>query len=329
VAELKKASTLSTISGIICAFALPYLMRGNDYFLHIYIICIINVILANSLRAIATTGQMSLGQAGFMAVGAYTSAILGAHFHIPALGGLLLGGVAAAALGAVVGYPLSRVKTVYFVMVTMFLGEVVRLAIYEWSNITGGSTGMIGIPGFGAYNIFGWFEVDFIDRMQFCYLALILLSATLAILFNLTKSPIGIILGAIGQEEAVVQSVGINVAGYKVMILCVGSFFTGMAGSLYAHYMTVLTPDNFGIFTSIYIMIYVIVGGTKSVAGATLGAVILTIVPELSASLDEYQPFVFVLVLFLVIFLLPGGIVELVDKLKSGWHEKIQLRRGQ
>jgi len=305
---LKRNST--SLAFVFIAGLIPILFKGNEYFLHIYIVCAINVILANSLRAIAISGQMSIGQAGFMAIGAYTSAILAARFNVPIYVALLMGGLASMAVAGVIGFPLSRVRTVYFVMVTMFLGEVIRLLIFEWRSMTGGSTGMMSIPRPESISFFGLLRVDFTERFAFSYLALVLLVIVLLVLYRIERSHLGIVLAGIGQEEPLASSVGVNVAGHKVLIFCIGSLFTGLAGALYAHYMTVLTPDSFGIFASLYILVYVVVGG-KKFAGPIAGAVLLTLIPEIFSGLKEYQPFVFVLVLFLVIFLLPGGLSDL------------------
>lgn len=304
------------LSFLLVACLLPILMRENNYYLHVYIVCAINVILASSLRAIATTGQMTIGQAGFMAIGAYTSAVLTTKCGIPVYVSMLAGGITGAVIAAAIGFPLSRIRTVYFVTVTMFLGEIVRLALFEWSSLTGGSTGLMSIPSIGVYNFFGFFRIDFTNKLHFSYLVLIITLLVLLILYNIHRSHSGTALAAIGQEESLASSVGINVARYKVLIFCIGCFFTGLAGSLYAHYMTVLNPDAFGIFTSLYILIYVVVGG-KKFSGPIAGAIMLTLIPEFFAILKEYQPYVFVLVLFLIVFLLPGGLVDLPYRIRQ------------
>ena len=312
---MKSVKNMTSLAIVCLGCVVPIVVKGSEYYLHIYIICVINIILASSLRAIATTGQASIGQAGFMAIGAYTSAILAAKFNFPTYSALLMGGLAAMVLPALIGYPLARVRTVYFVMVTMFLCEIIRLVLFEWRNMTGGSTGMMGIPSPEAFSIVGILQIDFSHRFQFCYLALGLLFLILLTLYNIERSHLGAVFAAIGQEESVSSSIGINVARYKVIMFCLASFFTGLAGSLYAHYMTVLNPDSFGMFTSLYIVVYVIVGGRKF-SGPIVGAIILTLVPEIFGGLKEYQPFIFVMVLFLVVFLLPGGLSELPGRMK-------------
>lgn len=311
---VKSGSKTLTLVVALCACLIPIALKGNEYYLHFCIICAINVILACSLRPMAATGQMSIGQAGFMAVGAYTSAILATKFNVPVYGAMVLGGLAAMAVAAVIGFPLSRIRTVYFVTVTMFLGEIVRLVLFEWRTVTGGSTGMMGIPRPEAFSVFGIMHLDFSSRLQFCYLVFLVLFIVLLVLYNIDRSHIGTVLSAIGQEEPLSSSVGISVARYKVMIFCVGSFFTGLAGSLHAHYMTLLNPDTFGVTASLYILIYLVVGG-KRFAGPIAGAVLLTLIPEVFRGLKEYQPYVFVTVLFLVVFLLPGGLTELPERI--------------
>ena len=143
---------------------------------------------------------MSIGQAGFMAVGAYTSAILATKFNVPVYGAMVLGGLAAMAVAAVIGFPLSRIRTVYFVTVTMFLGEIVRLVLFEWRTVTGGSTGMMGIPRPEAFSVFGIVHLDFSSRLQFCYLVFLVLFIVLLVLYNIDRSHIGTVLSAIGQE---------------------------------------------------------------------------------------------------------------------------------
>lgn len=308
---------------VVAVFALPPFIR-SDYYLHVLVLCAINIILASSLRAIATTGQTSLGHAGFMAIGAYTSAILAMRFGFPIFASMLLGGVLAMLLAAVVAYPITRVRTVYFAMLTMFLGIVITLAISEWRSVTGGTTGIINIPTLGSLSVFGQ-TIDFNNKLPNLYFALIFMFIALLFLYGIDRSYIGTLFKAISQDHALASSVGINVAWYKALIFCIGSFIAGLAGGFYAHYVSVLVPNSFNIFISIYLLIYIIVGGTNRFGGAIIGAFVLTFVPEISRVLQEYQPFVFVAVLYLVVFLIPGGLADLPRLLKlriSSWRGK-------
>ena len=149
---------------------------------------------------------------------------------------------------------------------------------------------------------------------------------TLLFLYWVDRSYIGMTFKAIAQDESLAASTGINVARLKAIIFCIGCCIAGLAGGFYAHYMSVLTPDSFGLFTSIYILIYVVIGGARRFAGPIVGALILTLIPEAFRTLREYQPFIFVSVLFLVVFLLPGGLSDLVERIKVQRSSTYQAR---
>jgi branched-chain amino acid transport system permease protein len=296
-------------------FSLPTIVRGNGYYIHVLILCVVNVILASSLRAITTTGQISLGHAGFMSVGAYTCAILVMKLGFSAYAGMILGGLVAALLAIIIAFPVTRVKTLYLAMLTLFLGVFISLGLTEFRSVTGGTSGIIGIPALNKISILG-INIDFATRAANFYFISIVMLIVLVFLYSLDQSYVGKTFKAIAQDEALASSTGINVTKYKVAIFCIGCFIAGVAGGFDAHYLTVITPDSFGIFPSIYIIIYVIVGGPNRFAGAIIGAVVLTIVPEAFRAFKEYQPLFFVAVLYLVVFLLPGGLVTIPQYLR-------------
>jgi branched-chain amino acid transport system permease protein len=296
-------------------FSLPTIVRGNGYYIHVLILCVINVILAASLRAISTTGQISLGHAGFMSVGAYTSAIVVMKLGFSTYAGIVLGGLVAALLAIIIAFPVTRVKTLYLAMLTLFLGVFISLALTEFRSVTGGTSGIIGIPSLNKISFLG-INIDFATRTANYYLILIIMLIVLLFLYSLDHSYVGKTFKAIAQDNALAASSGINVAKYKVAVFCLGCFIAGVVGGFDAHYLSVITPDSFGIFPSIYIMIYVIVGGPNRFAGAIIGAVVLTIVPEAFRAFKEYQPLFFVAVLYLVVFLLPGGLVSIPQYLR-------------
>ena len=313
---MKSGKNIFYVLLVLMAFFLPIFIK-NEYYLHVLILSVINIILASSLRAMTTSGQVSLGHAGFMSVGAYTSAILAMKFGLSTYISLLLGGVAAMALAAIIAYPITRVRTVYFAMLTLFIGEVIRLVMTEQRAITGGTSGLLNIPRLDTISFLGLFNIGFATKLSNYYFVLILMLIILLFLYSLERSFIGMTFKAISQDDSLASSTGINVARFKAIIFCIGCLFAGLAGSFYAHYISVLTPDSFGILNSIYIIIYMVVGGSRRFAGAIVGAFILTLVPEIFRPLKEYQPFVFVAVLYLVVFLLPGGLSDLPGLIKS------------
>jgi branched-chain amino acid transport system permease protein len=320
-AQLIKPASYTAL--ILLLFLIPIFVKGG-YYLHILIMVGINIILASSLRTIATTGQFSLAHAGFMAIGAYTSALLVMKLGLSSWAALPLGGIAAALLALLVGYPFVRVKRVYFAMLTLFMGEVIRLVIVEWRDLTHGSSGILNIPPPNSLSFFGLFNIAFDSKVPYYYFILVLVLISLLFLYRIESSRVGRTLLAIQQGDFVAESVGINITGFKVFAWCVGCFFAGIAGSFYAHYVLVLTPASFGILQAIYVVVYMIVGGRRRFAGAILGAFILTLVPEVFRALKEYQPFVFVGILFIIIFFLPGGLVDLPELVRT----RIRRLRG-
>jgi branched-chain amino acid transport system permease protein len=271
----------------------------------------INIILAISLRTIATTGQISLAHAGFMAIGAYTSALLTMKLNLSFWMALPLGGIASVLIALMVGYPFVRVKRVYFAMLTLFLGAVIRLIIMEWRNLTRGSSGLLNIPPPNSLSFFGLFNIVFDSKVPYYYLILILVLISLLFLHRIDSSRVGRTLLAIQQDDSVAESVGINVTNFRVFAWCVGCFFAGITGAFYAHFIKTLTPDSFGVLQAIYFVVYMVVGGRRRFYGAIVGAFVLTLLPEFFRILKEYQPFVFVGILLIITFFLPGGLVDL------------------
>lgn len=315
----KRARSVKSISYavlILLLFSIPLFVKGA-YFLHILIMAGIAVILTSSLRTIATTGQISLAHAGFMAIGAYTSALLVMKFNFSFWVTLPLGGIAAALLALLVGYPFVRVKRVYFAMLTLFLGEVIRLILVEWRGMTGGTTGLWSIPRPNPIVIPGLLSITFDTKVSFYYLALVLVLVSLLLLYRIGSSRVGRTLLAIQQCDFLAESVGVNIANFKVLAWCMGCFFAGIAGSFYAHFVGALSPSSFTVMQAIYIVVYMVVGGMKKFSGPIIGAFILTLVPEVFRGLKEYQPFIFVGILLVIIFLLPDGLVSLREAVKS------------
>jgi branched-chain amino acid transport system permease protein len=257
-----------------------------------------------------------MGHAGFYAIGAYASAILAKKLGFSFWGTLWIGGIAAALIALGIGYLIVRVKRVYFSMLTLFIGQIIALVLVEWRDFTGGNSGLLSIPPPNTINLFG-LAIEFTSKTPYYYLILVLVLITLAVLYRIDSSRIGRSFLAVQQGDYVAESIGINVTGYKVLSWTIGCFFAGIAGAFYAHYTLNLTPISFGILPTIYMVVYMVVGGRKKFYGAIVGAVILTILPEFFRSLKQYQPFVFVAILFVIIFLLPGGLVDLPALIKS------------
>ena len=310
----KVAKRLRYGGAILFLFLVPLFIRGQ-YSLHILIMAAMNIILASSLRLIATSGQLSLAHGGMMAVGAYTSALLMMKLGVSSWASLPLAGIAAAGLALLVGFPFVRIKGIYFAMVTVFLAEMVMLAAEHWRDLTGGSLGIVNIPRPDQISIPSLLTIDFNSKVHFYYFILALMLGTLLVLYAVERSRMGLTLLSIQQNESLAKSIGVNTSRLKVFAFCIGCFFAGIAGSFYSQYVNVINPRSFGFFFAIYVVVYMIVGGVKKFSGPIYGAFILSVLPEFIRALKEFQPFVFAGVLMLVIFFLPEGLVDLHKQL--------------
>jgi branched-chain amino acid transport system permease protein len=289
----------------------------QPYVVHVLIMMGVNIILASSLRFIATIGQFSLAHAGMVSIGAYASALLVMELGFSFWVALPLAGLTAMAIAFLVGYPFVRLKGIYFTMVTLFLTEFIKLLAEEWRGLSGGVAGIIAIPRPNAIIVPGLLNVTFASKVDFYYLALILVGFTLLILYAIESSRIGITFSSIQQSEPLAESVGVNSSGFRVLAFGIGCFFAGIAGAFYSHYLSAIAPGSFGFLLSIYAFIYMVVGGMRRFSGPIIGAIMLTLIPELSRGFKEYEPFVFAGILLLIILFLREGVVSLPEKLSK------------
>jgi branched-chain amino acid transport system permease protein len=318
-------STIGIVVPICLLFLLPLFIKSN-YWLHVLILTGINVLLAVSLRALARTGQISIGTAGFMLLGAYSSALLAKDLGLSFWITMPIGGLLAAAVAMAVGYPFLRAKGIYFAILTVMLAEVCRLTAYYWQSMTGGIAGLQNIPSPDPINVFGLTILNFDTKATFYYLMLVTVIISLLILYRIERSWLGLMWLSINEADNLARAVGINIMGHKILIFGISSFFIGIAGALYAHYTGALSPSGtpgsvFCFIASIYVLLYVVVGGESRFAGPIIGAFLLTIVAELARAVREYMPLLFGGLLILVVLLMPEGIVGL-GTLLPRWYSK-------
>jgi len=278
----------------------------NPYFLDVIIGIGINIILAVSLNLInGYTGQFSLGHAGFMAVGAYTSAAVsiffGPHF-LARLGGggaaiallffiaLLAGGTVAAVAGLLVGAPSLRLKGDYLAIVTLGFGEIIRV-IFRNIPALGGALGLNGIPGYT--NLF-W---------VFAFAALTVYTVT-----AMVNSTYGKGFLAVHDNEVAAEAMGLNPTKYKLVAFLTGAFFAGIAGGLYGHFKFSIDPKGFDFIKSIEIVVMVILGGMGNTVGVIIAAVILTLLPEVLRPVADYRMIVYSLLLIVLMLTRPQGL---------------------
>jgi branched-chain amino acid transport system permease protein len=247
-----------------------------EYLIHILIIAGIYIILTMSLNLIVGyTGLPALGHAAFSCVGAYTSSLLALNLGISPWIGLLIGACVAILFGIAIGYPSLRLKGDYLALATFGFGVIVYSIAKNWVSLTRGPMGLPGIPRF---SILGFF----LDPL-WAYLLLVFLFVllTMLVLKRIVGSPFGRVLRSIREDEIASEALGKHTAKYKLIVFMTGAFFAGIAGSLYAHYITFIDPSSFTVMESITILLMVIFGGMGSIAGSMVGATVLVVFPEL------------------------------------------------
>ena len=273
--------------------------RINPYVLFILYDIGINIILAVSLNLInGYTGQFSLGHAGFMAVGAYTAAVITNQFGdlntIAAgalfLGALLAGGLLAAVTGLLVGLPTLRLRGDYLAIVTLGFGEIIRVVFQNMEKV-GAARGYSVMHG---YTSFFW--------------TFSMAAVTIYIVTALVHSTYGRGFIAVRDDEVAAEAMGINTTKYKVTAFVVGAFFAGIAGGLYAHSKQFITPGGFNFMESIAIVVMVILGGMGNTPGVILAAVLLTVLPEVLRPVAQYRMIIYSLLLIVLMLTRPQGL---------------------
>jgi len=299
-----------TAAGLIVVLALLLALPlvGGDYYVYIFALVFINVILSASLRPSLTCGQLNIGHSAFMCIGAYTSALLAKNLGVPFEVSLLCGAVLAAAVGLAIGYPSLRLRGVYFAMVTVAFVEAIRLIASIWVPLTRGNAGLSGVP---KPSVLG---MTLGTKASQYYLALFLMLVVLVILYKLEQSRLGLVWKSIGMADNLAQSLGVNIANYKLLAFSLGCFFAGVAGAFYAHFIRFLFPPEFGFLLATNILIYNFVGGRGHFAGPIVGAAFLSLLSEPFRG-SPYETIFYSIVMLLTILFLPGGLVTLPGKL--------------
>ena len=250
----------------------------------------INVILAVSLNLITGfLGELSLGHAGFMSIGAYVGALITINMDAPEIVeltlALLAGGAVAAFFGFVIGMPVLRLNGDYLAIVTLGFGEIIKSVLISM-KITNGAKGLQRIPLYTTYKSYT--------------LVFILMVISILAIMNIVKSRHGRAICSIRDNSIATQSIGINVSRFKVMTFVISAFFAGIAGVLYAHNVGILKPTTFDYNKSIEILVIVVLGGMGSIRGSVIAAIILTALPELLRGADDFRMLLYAVVLIII-----------------------------
>lgn len=294
------------ILALVVYAVVQFLINGemlNFYYQNMLITMCINIMLAVSLHlVIGITGQFSIGHAGFMAIGAYISAIGTMKLEMPFITSIILGAVVAALAGLLVGIPTLRLKGDYLAIATLGFAEIIRIVFLNIDYV-GGAAGI---------------QVMRQSDWTYAFFAVVI---TILVIANFTKSRHGRACIAIREDEIAADAMGINTTYYKVVAFAIGSFFAGVAGAIYSHNFYIIQPTTFGFLKSFDILIFVVLGGLGSLSGSVLAAVFLTLVTTYLQGFPETRMIIYSLVLIIVMLYRPIGLMgtkEITDLFKFG-----------
>jgi branched-chain amino acid transport system permease protein len=255
-----------------------------------------NVLLALSIYLTLSCGLLTVANAAFMAIGAYSAALVTLHTETAFFSALVLGSLLPALVALVIGRPTLKLSGVYLAMATLAFGEVVRIAILNAEDLTGGALGLNGIP-----QLTSWFSV-----------AVVVLLAVYVLLRS-ARSRLGRTMAAIRQDEVATEVLGINVHAYKLFAFVMGAALAGLAGGLNAHFTFFISPNEYGFDRGVEILAMGVLGGTGSPWGAVLGGILITLMPELLRGLGDYRPLVNGVILILIMLYSPQGLWGLIQ----------------
>ncbi len=302
---------------ILAVAALGGLILSDNYFLRLgTYIAIYSIVTIGLNLLFGNAGQISLGHAGFFAIGAYGTAVLSKNFHVPFLAALVLAALLAGLIGVLVGYTALRLKGHYLAMATLAFGLIVYGLLLE-VDYTGSTAGILGIPPISIFN----FQIT--EPRDIYWFAWAVVAIVYLISLSLLSSRVGRALTAIREDEVAASTMGIDVARYKIQVFAISAAYAGIAGGIYAAYMGIINPFSFNAELSITLLIMIVVGGLGSVPGSILGVAILEILPEFAREWENFRLTAYGLLVVLLILFAPRGLAGLLASL-ANWIGRLK-----
>jgi branched-chain amino acid transport system permease protein len=308
---------------IFAAFVLlaPLFLKGN-YLLNVFVFVGINTMLAIALNLLlGYAGQISLGHAAFFGLGAYISGIITTRFPVDPFLIIILSAFFAGVLAFVIGFPILKLKGHYLAMATLGFGIIMYIVFNETVGLTGGPSGLSGIPNLHIGSLI------FDNDLNNYYLVWLFTLVVMLLSINLSQSRIGRALRAINDSEVAARVMGINARILKVQIFTVSAVISAIAGSLYAHIMTFISPASFGFNFSVELLTMVVIGGLGSIYGSFLGAAILTMLPEVLRVFQDFDIIIYGLMLILMTMFMPGGLISGIQAIAEFTVAKIKRKK--
>lgn len=299
----------------------------NPYYLQIIVFALINVINALSVFFAMSTGQISLGTAGFMSLGAYTSAVLTMQYDVPMYLTVLLGGGIAAIVAVFIGSLTTRLSGLYLTIATIGFSEIIRVLFLNW-DVVGGALGLNGIPSMGREVTNALAAAGVMESMNLSYaqlqnmvqiVILLIMIVVIVLIWNsLHQSKVGRAFSAVRADEYAAELSGINVARYKLVSFVLSGLIAGIGGAFYAHSFSSINPNDFSFGESVDQLLYVVFGGSQVVAGPVFGSIFLTVIPELLREFADYREMFYGILLLIMMIFRPQGILtkNIMEKFK-------------
>ena len=290
----------------VAAIVVPYLLISvgviDAYTAQIITLGGVNAIMAISVNVICgITGQLSLGQAGFMAIGSYTTIILTQTVGMPLAVSIVIAALVTVVFGILIGFPTLKLQGDYLAIVTLGLGEIIRVLLVNFKNLTGGANGLR-------------FTTIFVARADYAYLIVIgMLVLVIVLLQNFVRSTYGRAILAVREDEIAANSNGVSVFKYKMIGFAIASCIAGIGGALYAPFIGFVKPDVASFNRSIDYLIFVVLGGMGSVTGSVVAAFVLTYLQEFLRFLQDYRLLIYPLILIFVMLFRPQGLLGMKE----------------
>ncbi|WP_228255716.1 branched-chain amino acid ABC transporter permease [Pollutimonas thiosulfatoxidans] len=290
---------------ITVAFIAGITVFGGGYFVYLLNLVGIFALVAIGLNVLTgSSGQISLGHAGFFAIGAYAAALLSSKFGVPFWLAIPIASILTTFIGALIALPALRLKNLYLAIATLGFGIVAQKMIFEWREVTGGGAGLeVPIPFF--------FGISLADGSRMTWVIAAVLAVATVAAYRIVNGRTGRALTMLSESELAAGCLGIDVARYKVIAFAVSAFYTAVAGGLYANLVRYINPESFNVNMSIMFLAMIVIGGMGSVRGAILGAAFYVLMPEAVRGFKDAPGLIFGLSLMLVVILLPGGLTSL------------------
>ncbi len=300
------------VAVLVVLLAILPLFFKNAFLLHSIILTFVYIVAAVSLRTIIISGQFPLAHGAFMGIGAFVAGICSHHLSWPAYVTVPLGAVASGLIGVLFAYAFSHLRTIYYAMGSLFFGVAVIYILQAGGNITGGYVGLVVKPLFHSTS-----------KIPYYYFFLGLCLVLVIALYRFEFSRIGTILKSIAQSYTLASSVGINERAYRVLAVGVGCFVVGLIGACFAHYNGMATSASFNLGATFWLTMYVLIGGFGSFAGPLIGTPILYFIPQYYFSnMRQYSPYVSAVILIVIAYVMPQGIMGLLYLLKARYLDK-------